>query len=205
MGDSLPDWMITHEEEYHPPRPRRDNERLPRMRERLYRTDPHCFWCGRRVYLNVAHAKPELATVDHLYSRYHPQRLQKYREQDGVLHVLACFKCNGERAACEHRGQPFVPTLAHRLEFAQLADATLAGHSPTKVSTSKAETGVTIDLSPCNELIDTAPDCPMQRLTKERHAGRRSKKVRLKIIRPPMRVICTLAEAVAFARENPAR
>lgn len=125
ISDSVPSWMITHEE-YRPRIRLTERERIPRMRERLYRADPHCFWCGRRVYLNVAHASPELATVDHLYSRLHPEREHNHRQQKAILHVLACFTCNGERSVQEQRREPFIPKLAHRLEYAQRADATLA-------------------------------------------------------------------------------
>jgi hypothetical protein len=100
--------------------------RTLRMRPRLYSADPHCFWCGIRVYLNVSATEPDFATVDHLYSRFHPEREIRYHQQKGILHVLACRVCNQERASAEEKGQPFIPKLSGRAEFAQLADATRA-------------------------------------------------------------------------------
>jgi hypothetical protein len=100
---------------------------LPRMRIRLFRADPHCFWCGSKVVLD-AHNQPNLATVDHLYSRWHPERKSHHtdRSSDRVLHVMACLQCNGERAEAEMKCQPFTPKRKDRLSFAQQADATLA-------------------------------------------------------------------------------
>lgn len=40
--------------------------------------------------------------------------------------MLACSACNNQRSVCESRGQPFIPKLPERLEYAQKADATLA-------------------------------------------------------------------------------
>lgn len=103
----------------------------PRMRLRLFRANPFCFWCGCGVVLEVDQpSRPDLATVDHLYSRWHPDRELNYQRQRGVLHVLACRICNGERASAEQDRRPFVPKLPERLEFAQRADASLAKGLP---------------------------------------------------------------------------
>lgn len=162
----------------------RADGKISKIRRRLFRADPHCFWCGRSVFLDVPHATPALATVDHLYSRLHPQRAEYYRRQNGVLHVLACHECNHYRSVCEQRNRPFVPKLPERLEFAQLADATLADrNSPTAppplVIASKSQPVHVRTLK--EEFLDEA--------------------------RPvlSMRVICTLEEAIAYAKENPGR
>lgn len=103
----------------------------PRMRLRLFRANPVCFWCGCAVVLEADPPnRPDLATVDHLYSRWHPERETKHQQQNAVLHVLACRICNGERASAEEQGQPFIPKLRERLGFAQRADATLAKGLP---------------------------------------------------------------------------
>lgn len=129
LAKQLPAWAAPAQN-YQPVRPSRarDRERLPRMRTRLFRADPHCFWCGCLVRLNVPHGTPDLATVDHLYSRFHPARKENHKRQDRVLHVLACFACNHERGLCEQHQKPFIPKLPERLEHARLADATLARH-----------------------------------------------------------------------------
>jgi|ERR1044072_790670 hypothetical protein len=164
----LPYWMMPScnytPQPLHPP-PRRfqkeeSREKILKMRLRLFRANPHCFWCGQ-LTLYGAVGNPLQTTVDHLYSRLHPERVNRYREQKGVLHVLACSACNNERGVCEQQGRPFVPKLKERLEFARRADAALAVVAAVEV---KAE---------------------------DRH--------------PLMRVICTLKEAIEFAREHPAR
>jgi hypothetical protein len=133
-------------------------EKILKMRLRLFRADPHCFWCGQ-VTRYGAVGDPLQTTVDHLYSRLHPERENRYREQKGVLHVLACSECNNERGVCEQQHRQFIPKLEGRLGYARLADATLAMAVEGKTSSPK----------------------------------------------PPLRVICTLEEAVKFARENPSR
>lgn len=133
-------------------------EKVLKIRERLFRSSPYCFWCGCKVELGAV-GLPHQATVDHLYSRLHPERITRHRQQKGVLHVLACSACNNERSVCEQRGIRFIPKLPQRLEFAQQADATLANYSPKGTS---------------------GPE-------------------------KPMRVICTLEEAIKFAKENPSR
>lgn len=163
MSNPLPWWM--REPQANPPPLHRQESNRNRglgIRARLFRADPRCFWCGRKTELNAAHASPAQATVDHLYSRLHPQRLMRHNQAGGVLHVLACYQCNHERGTCENQRRPFIPKLPERLEFAQRADATLANHAPK--GTYGAE-----------------------------------KPVR------PMRTICTLKEAIEFAKEHPSR
>lgn len=130
MKDHVPAWALPLSVTYQPlhrkhPRARDDREGLLRIRQRLFRADPHCFWCGCLTRLGAING-PRQATIDHLYSRLHPKRLDRHREQKGVLHVLACSACNNERGVCEQQRRPFTPKLKERLEFARLADATLA-------------------------------------------------------------------------------
>ena len=154
------------------PSPRRvgkeeSRERILKMRLRLFRANPHCFWCGQLTRYGAVR-DPRQTTVDHLYSRLHPERASRYREQKGVLHVLACAACNNERGVCEQQQRPFIPKLKERLTFAQQADAVLAGGGVQAKTIAEP--------------------------TRESQPPR-----------PPMRVIQTLAEAVEFAREHPAR
>lgn len=46
-----------------------------------------------------------MATVDHLYTRYHPERQSKPVDGDRRL-VLACNRCNRERDMAETAAQP---------------------------------------------------------------------------------------------------
>ena len=101
-------------------------EQYSPIRLRLFRANPHCFWCGCVVYLDTLQDAINLATVDHLYSRLHPLRESEHKHQKNVLHVLACRICNQERAQCEERGRMFLPKLKERWEHARLADATVA-------------------------------------------------------------------------------
>jgi hypothetical protein len=69
---------------------------------KLWQTDPRCHWCKRETKLiNVPEIKgaadPLMATIDHLVSRYFPQRWVR-RDQ---TKVLACYECNFKRATEE--------------------------------------------------------------------------------------------------------
>lgn len=162
------------------PKPRSQSqmraERLLRMRLRLFNADPHCFWCGIEVKIGKEfQGSPAFATVDHLYSRWHPQRKSRHVNGEGVLHVLACQGCNQERAGAESQRLPFIPKLKERLEFAQRADATLARD--------EAQTRRAAEVHGANRLF----------------ASSKPK------VKPRVRTICTLKEAIEFARENPSR
>lgn len=140
------------------PRPVSDRH-VPPIRQRLHRASPFCFWCGVRVELEIDCRTENFATVDHLYSRFHPERESKHKQQKDVLHVLACRVCNQERASAEERQQPFIPKLKEKISFAQRACATRA----RKVSETRYP------------------------------------------VRPQMRALQTLKEAIEFARSNPGR
>lgn len=85
---------------------------LAKQRERLWREDPHCHYCGVETILKPNHVKglttPEerdrLATIDHIRPRHHPDRLKPANGE--VLHVLACSKCNNERDKRELAEKP---------------------------------------------------------------------------------------------------
>lgn len=98
-------------------------------RRRLFQRGPHCFWCGKLTVFSVdAKLKHDAATVDHLYSRLHPDR-HAARRGRGRL-VLACNQCNKDRSNAETRGLMFIPKLAHKREIAELTTITPLG-SPT--------------------------------------------------------------------------
>jgi len=72
------------------------------LKLRLHAKDPKCHWCKRETILtNVPEIKgkpnPLMATVDHLVSRYHPERWVKKEDQE-PRRVLACFECNNRRS-----------------------------------------------------------------------------------------------------------
>lgn len=187
--------------------PRKNAGRVPRMRLRLFRASPHCFWCGKPVQLDAEHGSENFATVDHLYSRFHPARLLMHQGPPRTLHVLACAPCNQERSLCETRQRPFIPKLPQRLEYARLADATLARQSnpvPAPLPAIRKRDRRTVptpprtDLKTYDEMIRNAPDWPTTKALMQA-------RFRYVSQHRTMRVICTLKEAVAFARENPSR
>lgn len=95
-------------------------------RQQLFRLTPHCFWCGKLTRLEIeAKLKHDTATVDHLYSRLHPDR-KAARRGRGRL-VLACNQCNKDRSNAETRGLMFVPKIGHRKDLAELTTVTPLG------------------------------------------------------------------------------
>lgn len=78
-----------------------------KQRNRFYRMDPRCHWCGERTEL-PAYTKlnspkaPHHATIDHLNSRLSPYRRVPTESPSELRHVLSCFKCNQDRARDEH-------------------------------------------------------------------------------------------------------
>lgn len=85
------------------------NEWLKRRRKRLWEADPCCYWCRRpTILLNVPGGQlPEnAATIDHLRSKFDPTRGQPIRGRWDFRYVLACWKCNNERARIEEKFLP---------------------------------------------------------------------------------------------------
>jgi hypothetical protein len=81
-------------------------------RYNLWQEDPHCYWCGQTTVLphpGLPQDLPTMATVDHLYSRFHPARHQLPRRDDYT--VLACQACN--RARCRRENLLFRDFLRH--------------------------------------------------------------------------------------------
>lgn len=79
---------------------RRKGCKQTRVRRRnLWLADPHCHWCGSLTALPGAATASglRLATIDHLFSRFHPVR----QETASVPTVLACRECNAERGRQE--------------------------------------------------------------------------------------------------------
>lgn len=68
-----------------------------------------CFWCGASMtlpaYPPLRHRRPPAneATIDHLDSRWSPER---GRHNGESRHVLACWDCNGRRNTAEQASIP---------------------------------------------------------------------------------------------------
>lgn len=78
-----------------------------KLKEKLWHSNPNCHWCGKPTRLlhipEIKGRAPEdLATIDHLISRYYPER---WVRRD-LTKVLACYKCNTERATKETKSLP---------------------------------------------------------------------------------------------------
>ena len=68
---------------------------------KLWQADPRCHWCKRITrLLNIPEiqgpAPPDLATIDHLRSRYSLERFVKPKIGESTK-VLACYECNARR------------------------------------------------------------------------------------------------------------
>ena len=71
---------------------------------RLWKADPHCFYCGVVTYLpphGGGRSFPDTATLDHLDSKLSGRRGQLHHA--GPRTVLACYQCNHERGLFECR------------------------------------------------------------------------------------------------------
>lgn len=77
--------------------------RIKQLRERLWRKDPRCHWCGVETILPIGDPRSfqsHTATIDHLRSKFDGDRTVPNMEYER-RRVLACLKCNGERSAKE--------------------------------------------------------------------------------------------------------
>lgn len=77
-------------------------KRLQKRRLALWIEDPRCHWCGQLTVLPTGEAKvaapPEnMATIDHLRSRFHHERGRGTQPAT----VLACWRCNNDRCKAE--------------------------------------------------------------------------------------------------------
>lgn len=94
-----------------------------RQRERLHRENPHCHWCGQLTFLpsdpRGRGQTHRMATIDHLYPRGHPKRLDGNPNCER-RRLLACRRCNNTRK------NPYVKPRHKSLEEAWKG----AGHWP---------------------------------------------------------------------------
>ena len=69
-----------------------------KQRLRLWTVDSRCHWCKIETVLpeGTNDKRPNVATIDHLYSKHHPKRLTPNTTGE-IRHVLACWKCNQRR------------------------------------------------------------------------------------------------------------
>jgi hypothetical protein len=96
------------------------------LKIKMWEKDPYCHWCGCFTVVTNIVAVPRgtslpdnAATVDHVYSRFNARRWvkAKYGER---RRVLACYKCNHERAEQEENAMTLDERLDRGLEFAKI-------------------------------------------------------------------------------------
>ena len=99
--------------------------KFTRRRLRLWKDNPHCYWCGIETVLADGERPlpPDAATLDHIRSRFVPERAQKDGKWRQGIIVLACNECNHERGRME---QLFLamekPEVLHALSGSKPAD-----------------------------------------------------------------------------------
>ena len=87
-----------------------------KRRHKLFLQDPHCHWCGCEVVESQSRQKNQQdnsATLDHLRTKFDPQRGEP---SDKEQTVLSCYKCNNERGMADeliHFKQS--PEIKHRV------------------------------------------------------------------------------------------
>jgi hypothetical protein len=83
------------------------NEKLRKQRKRLWEKQRgKCYWCEQKtrlLYITDGKVPKDAATIDHLDSRLNANR----GNFNGFLrHVMACWKCNNDRANAEVAALP---------------------------------------------------------------------------------------------------
>ena len=83
---------------FFPPLKKRNSNR-DRVKE-LWNLHPYCYWCEKITVVQISDEpqKPETATFDHIYSKFHPLRKTELGEKVGVL---SCYACNQKRGRDE--------------------------------------------------------------------------------------------------------
>jgi hypothetical protein len=82
--------------------------RIKLSRRRLWEQNPHCHWCGTETVLidqDGGFFPHNAATVDHLRSRLDSSRSEPNPQRE-QRRVLACWRCNNERARDEQKSMP---------------------------------------------------------------------------------------------------
>jgi hypothetical protein len=90
----------------------------PRRRN-LFNDCPLCHWCGRLTRLQ-GKVNGNFATIDHLYSKFHPYRnTSEYikNHNNETQTVLACWDCNQGRAVSEEKLIPKVKRWERSNQF----------------------------------------------------------------------------------------
>jgi len=85
---------------------------IRKQREKLHKeAGGNCNYCGIKTILpqmgKSNDSKPNLATIDHLFSNLHPYRLTPNHNNE-KRHVLSCFKCNQQRSVLEQIVRYFI-------------------------------------------------------------------------------------------------
>lgn len=83
------------------------------LRALLYAKNPNCHWCGvltdnspetHRNRKKNEKFPDNSATIEHLFDRFHPE--DRYRPTGHKYKVIACWKCNHDRAVKQLKNAP---------------------------------------------------------------------------------------------------
>jgi hypothetical protein len=102
-----------------------------KRKENLWKRDPHCHWCGR-LTRTEGEQNNDLATVDHLRTKYDPSRWLRGDGQDERT-VLACYACNNERARVDTLSRP-TEELHRRGKGWRLNPGIFSGNNPASMN-----------------------------------------------------------------------
>ena len=93
-----------------------NSNRLARRRKKLWLEDDRCRFCRKPTILAqfstkevVARNRDRLATIEHLDSRYNPNRGNRGKNENGENEertTLACWRCNNDRNKVEQESIP---------------------------------------------------------------------------------------------------
>lgn len=79
-----------------------------KRRDRLWRENPNCFYCGRVTQKPNpfgGYNPPNACTLEHLYSRYNPKRYSLAKPNEERT-VISCRACNEKMGREETLQQP---------------------------------------------------------------------------------------------------
>ena len=77
---------------------------INRLRDKLWRIDPHCRYCGCETYLPDGEEPTDsMATIDHLYSKLGGGNVSfsPVKFPPEIRRVLCCWKCNNYKNIVE--------------------------------------------------------------------------------------------------------
>src|ERR1700722_2505309 len=103
MGEEIQFKILKHGENPFELKSPFSRNKTAHIRKRLFNLNPRCHWCGKLTIFvegNGICLPDNAATVDHIVSRLMATSKAHHRSAANI--VLACYKCNTNRADEEH-------------------------------------------------------------------------------------------------------